>query len=101
MIRFNLTLSDYLEQYISDKQQHLTNCPICYQDELSGDRARDIPHIISCYKHQTLLEVMKKYYDKFEEYPELTDEFIGLVDVKVELEMLDYCELFLDESDHP
>ena len=100
MIRFNLTLSDYLDQYVADRKHDLVNCPVCYENVLVDNRSKDVRHILDCYKQQTILNVMREYHDKFDEYPELTDDFMDLVWTKVELEMLDYYQKHSTQPDH-
>lgn len=94
MIRFNLTLCDYLEQYITNKNNDEPYCPICYDTCMQWNRSKDIKHILDCYKEQMVVNVLKLYFDEFQEYPEITESFIDEVWQRVEVEMVNYCSKY-------
>lgn len=91
MIHFTLTLNDYLDQYVINKHAGENVCPICYESELTWNRNKDIEHIMDCYKQQILLKLMRKYHERFNVFPEITDDFMDYVFDQMREEMVTYC----------
>lgn len=93
MYRFTLSLADYLSQYVDDKQTEHNNCPICYENVMSmKDTSHDVKHIIDCYREDLVLRTMVEYHKQYDRLPELSDEFIDCVDVKIQQELSRYYE---------
>ena len=90
-MQFTLSLSDYIDQYITNLSCNSYHCPICYEQVLEHDRAKDMEHLVECYRTHLLEIQLREYYDKHGEYPEITvDLVLDLVD-KVQQEMVQYC----------
>lgn len=92
-MKFTLSLTDYLEQYITNMDTGSKHCPVCYEQVLEHNKHKDIEHILECYKLQLLelhiMDTLKKTGD----VPPLTDELIDNLDYQVSREINNYYRL--------
>ena len=89
-MRFTLTLSDYVDQYIANQDNDQMHCPVCYEQEMTGDKKKDILQLIECYKLQLVEQRLRLLYLEHGYIPKLTDQFMEQVMESVDQELLDY-----------
>lgn len=90
-MQFTLSLSDYIDQYITNISNNSMFCPVCYEEVLELNRTTDMEHLVECYRIQLLDTRLREHFDKHGEFPEITANLIlDLVDT-VRREMEQYC----------
>jgi hypothetical protein len=91
-MKFTLSLSDYIDQYTTNKTHGDNTCPICYEQCLYLDTKPDLKHVIDCYKEDMLLNVIQQYRNQHGDTPKLSHDFIDIVLKRVADELFNYCE---------
>lgn len=91
-MKFTLSLSDYMDQYASNRSVKDNHCPICYECECNGEVAHDLKHVLDCYKEDVILNVIMEYQRKYGEPPAVTSQFVERVEKQVARELASYCE---------
>lgn len=91
-MKFTLSLSDYIDQYTTNKSLKDNTCPICYEQCLYLDTKPDLKHVIDCYKEDMLLNVIQRYRIEHGDTPKLSHHFVDLVLKRVADELFNYCE---------
>jgi hypothetical protein len=91
-MRFTLSLSDYMDQYISNNTREDNHCPICYERVCGVDIGSDLKHMLDCYKEDVILNVIVEYQRRFGEAPAMTSQFVERVEKQVASELASYCE---------
>jgi hypothetical protein len=66
------------------------HCPVCYEQEMTGDKKKDILQLIECYKLQLVEQRLRLLYLEHGYIPKLTDQFMEQVMESVDQELLDY-----------
>ena len=92
-MRFTLSLSDYIDQYISNVDSGSFCCPVCYDTVLEHNKATDLEHIVECYRAQLLELEMIDHFNVYGEYPELSPGLIVSLIEKVQRELESYCSI--------
>ena len=90
-MRFTLSLSDYIDQYITNYESGSHCCPVCYDDVLEHNRVTDLEHIVECYRAQLLELLLVEHYEREGEFPPLTSDMITSLIDKVHKEVENYC----------
>lgn len=91
-MRFTLSLSDYMDQYVSNRSSKDDHCPICYERVCAGEINHDLKHVLECYKQDVILNVIVEYRRKYGEAPTVTSQFVERVEKQVARELASYCE---------
>lgn len=92
-MQFTLSLSDYIDQYLTNLEQDSTHCPVCYEQVLEHGKIQDMEHIIECYRTQLLERYLREHLAKHGEFPELTTDTVTQLMNQVEREMIKLCKL--------
>lgn len=87
MVKFTLKLSDYLDQYQQNVDEDLCYCPVCYQQECTGNIEEDVAHIIDCYKNQAIELEILHHMDKTGDIPDIDELFVENINRSVEDEI--------------
>jgi hypothetical protein len=91
MYRFTLSLSDYLEQYSSNRSDQNNHCPVCYEPTCTIEHVdQDLKHILRCYREDLVIRTIAEYELKYGELPSITQEFVARVNDRVTQEMVNY-----------
>ena len=88
-MKFTLKLDDYLEQYRINKKKNSDHCPVCYEQEMTGNVEDDVTHIIGCYKDQEIELALLDHMNKTGEFPDIDEFFIDSIIQKIELEIIE------------
>lgn len=59
-MKFTLTLHDYIQQYIINREMEHAHCPVCYDQVLVDNTKNNMAHILECYKQQVLLHMLQR-----------------------------------------
>ena len=92
-MKFTLSLTDYIEQYVRNVEQDVKHCPVCYEQVLEHSKHKDIEHILDCYKLQLLELHIMDTLEKTGDVPPLTDELIDMLADQVSREVNNYYRL--------
>ena len=90
-MRFTLSLSDYIDQYITNLSRDNYHCPVCYEESMEHNRTKDMEHLVECYRVQLLELRFQEYFNKHGDYPRMTAAMILEVVDSVQREMEQYC----------
>jgi hypothetical protein len=88
-MKFTLKLTDYLDQYKINKDEDCLNCPVCYNEEITGDIEDDVTHIIGCYKDQEIELRLLDHMNKTGEFPEIDEFWVDGIIQSIELEIIE------------
>lgn len=90
-MRFTLSIEDYLDQYVKNKETGDTHCPICYEQVMSDNKSNNITHLIECYKTQVLELELTKYYEEHGALPSSVGDYVDDIMIDIEHELARYC----------
>ena len=96
-MKFTLTLYDYIQQYMINREHEQTHCPVCYEQVLCDNTKTNMSHMLDCYKQQVLLYMLQR--SKHRDIVEIERLVMAAAD-QVRDEMLTYFESHQKESDH-
>ena len=91
-MKFTLPLSDYIDQYTTNKSAGDNTCPVCYEQCLYLDIKPDMKHLVDCYKEDMLRNVIQQYRNKYGDTPSISHHFVDQVIKRVADELFSYCE---------
>lgn len=92
-MKFTLSLTDYIEQYVHNVEHDVKHCPVCYEQVLEHNKQKDIEHILDCYKLQLLEIHIMDTLEKTGDVPPLTDDLIDMLADRVSREVNNYYRL--------
>ena len=94
-MKFTLSLSDYVHQYIDNIKQQDTHCPVCYNCVMQLSRRQDLDHMLECYQQQMIERIVLKYREThghgMHVTPESLRRVVQFVTQRSEQELRDMC----------
>lgn len=88
-MKFTLTLHDYIQQYVKNRDSQQTHCPVCYEQVLCDNTKTNMAHMLECYKQQLLLQLLKQNAPND---PDSIDRIVTQATDQVCQEMITYFE---------